>query len=57
MTENNQCESNVKKVKIDVDVSDALVGLKGLQRQTRKTIDVLKELEKQSNVSVVDEEC
>lgn len=32
-------------VKIDVDVSNALKGLKAIQREVRETIKVLKELE------------
>lgn len=44
MGENNR-ESNKLELKVDVDVSDALVGLKAITREAREATRALKELE------------
>ncbi|MEM4994997.1 hypothetical protein WKH56_20745 [Priestia sp. SB1] len=38
-------------LKIDVDISEALTGLKALQRETKKTIHILKELKEEQLIS------
>ncbi|WML44076.1 hypothetical protein [Neobacillus sp. PS3-40] len=51
-------ESNTKSIKLDIDCSEALKGLKAIQREARKATTSLKELvEQQKEQIVVDEEC
>lgn len=38
-------QSRAARVKIDIDISDALTGLKALQREARKATQALRELE------------
>ena len=45
-----------RKVKIDVDVSEALTGLKALQREARDAVKALRELEAElSTKSITDD--
>ena len=41
--------ANVLSVKVDIDVSEALTGLKALQREARKTARLLREVEQAAN--------
>ncbi|WP_157778129.1 hypothetical protein [Parageobacillus thermoglucosidasius] len=42
-------ESNKLVVKVDVDVSDALKGLKALRREANKTLKALEKLQRKVN--------
>jgi DNA integrity scanning protein DisA with diadenylate cyclase activity len=42
-------ESNKLVVKVDVDVSDALKGLKALRREANKTLKALEKLQRKAN--------
>lgn len=39
-------------IKIDVDISDALTGLKAIQREAKKATQALRELEEVSNKAI-----
>jgi hypothetical protein len=45
-----QKQKPVGEIKVDIDVSDALKGLKAVQREARKATAALKELDEQLNV-------
>ncbi|NRG30715.1 hypothetical protein [Niallia circulans] len=43
-------------VKVDVDISEALTGLKALQREAKKATQVLRELEEAHKIGLTEEE-
>lgn len=51
MADNKSSEGNIRgiSIEVDIDASDAMKGLKAIQREARKATAALKELEEQQN--------
>lgn len=47
-------ESTALRVKVNVDISEALTGLKALQREAKKATQALRELEGATSITVTD---